>query len=75
MDAVGEGWDFPRVSVNMFKTTSSLEDAAEFLYPTDTLDPESCLEQAFLSPRNILVDDFNNLMLEKLPGEIGMHSS
>jgi hypothetical protein len=38
VDAVGEGWDFPRVSVNMFKTTSSLEDAAEFLYPTDTLE-------------------------------------
>jgi PIF1-like helicase len=70
VDAVGEGWDTPKVSVDMFKTTTSLEDAAEFLYPAETLaDPESCLEQAFLSPRNILVDDFNNLMLEKLPGE------
>jgi hypothetical protein len=69
VDTVGEGWDTPKVSVDMFKTTTSLEDAAEFLYPTSTLeDPQSCLQQAFLSPRNILVDDFNNLMLEKLPG-------
>jgi len=73
VDAVGEGWDSPKVSVDMFKTTTSLEDAAEFLYPAKTLEnPESCLDQAFLFPRNVLVDDFNNLVLGKLPGEISM---
>lgn len=74
VDAIGEGWDLPKVSLDMFKTTTSLEDAAEFLYPAEILEkPESCLMQAFLSPRNILVDDFNNLILGKLPGEIGMY--
>jgi hypothetical protein len=74
VDAIGEGWDTPRISIDIFKTTTSLEDAAEFLYPTETLEnPESCLEQAFLSPRNILVDDFNNLMLSKLSGETSMY--
>ena len=74
VDAVGEGWDSPKVSVDMFETTPSLEDAAEFLYPAETLEkPESCLEWAFLSSRNMLVDNFNNLVLGKLSGEISMH--
>jgi hypothetical protein len=71
VDVVGEGWNTPNVSVDMFKTTTSLEFAAEFLYPAGTLEnPEKCLDQAFLSPRNVLVDDFNNLVLGMLTGEL-----
>jgi hypothetical protein len=71
VDVVGEGWNTPYVSVDMFKTTTSLEFAAEFLYPAGTLENlENCLDQACLSPRNVLVDDFNNLVLGKLTGEL-----
>ena len=74
VDAVGEGWDLPQVPIDMFKTTTSLEDVAEFLFSSETLqNPEVCLHRAFLSPRNILVDDFNNLVLGKLPEEMCMY--
>jgi hypothetical protein len=58
----------------MFKTTTSLEDAAEFLFSAEALqNSEVCLCCAFLGPWNVLVDDFNNLVLKKLPGEICMY--
>jgi hypothetical protein len=77
VDAVGEGLDIPRVSLDMFDVTSSLEAAAEFLYPEEALQiwTELCLRRAFLSPRNVLVDDFNDLVLAKLPGEMSMNIS
>jgi hypothetical protein len=74
VDAVGEGLDNSQVSLDLFETTTTLEDAAEFLYPTETLqNPESCLGRAFLAPRNVLVDDFNELILTKLPGKSCMY--
>jgi hypothetical protein len=75
VDAVGVGWNEPKVSLDLFDSTTSLETAADFLYPDDILqNPEQCLQRAFLSPRNIFVDDFNSLVLNRLPGEESMCS-
>jgi hypothetical protein len=74
VDAVGEGTNNSQVSLDLFQTTTTLEDAAEFLYPMEILqNPESCLGRAFLAPRNVLVDDFNDLILTKLSGNSCMY--
>ena len=68
LDAIGKGWNSPKLSFDIFETTASLEDAAEILYHAQTMkNPESCLECDFLSPGKVLVDDFNTLMSGKLP--------
>jgi len=46
--------------------------AVDFLFPPHILnDPMACLFRAFLSPRNIFVDEFNDIMLDALPGDYG----
>lgn len=67
---IGDGWDRPRVTLPLFGQIGTLEEAANFLYPPEALDDaEVCMKYTFLSPRNALVDEFNGLMLERLPGE------
>jgi hypothetical protein len=69
IDNIGENTDTDRVSVGFLRTTIAIDDAIQFLYPLHVLtDPESCLKRAFLSPRNIYMDEFNNTILDMLPG-------
>lgn len=70
IDSVGDGWDMPEVSLPMFSQINTLEEAADVLYPDELLsDWQACLQRAFISPRNILVDEFNHTILDRLPGE------
>lgn len=70
IDTVGDGWNLPEVSLPIFAHIDSLEEAAELLYPDQLLaDWRTCLQRAFISPRNILVDEFNHIILDHIPGE------
>jgi hypothetical protein len=69
IDNIGENTDTDRVSVGFLRTTIAIDNAIQFLYPLHVLtNLESCLKQAFLSPQNIYVDEFNNTILNMLPG-------
>ena len=70
VDRIGEDYVHPSVSLDLLATVPSVNDCIDFLYPPDVLlDPLACLKRAFLSPKNIPVDDFNIKVLDRLPGE------
>jgi hypothetical protein len=70
IDDIGENTSSERVSLSLLCRTASELDAIEFLYPSSILgDPTACLRRAFLSPRNIYVDSFNQSILDRLPSE------
>jgi hypothetical protein len=73
VDRVGEQSSPARQSLPLLCCTTNVEDAIPFLFPPDILQqPLACLDRAFLSPRNIFVDEFNNKILDSLPGDFGM---
>ncbi|KAG2346273.1 hypothetical protein BDR05DRAFT_959900 [Suillus weaverae] len=42
---------------------NNINNAVDFLFPPHVLDdPTACLQRAFLSPRNIFVDEFNDII-------------
>jgi hypothetical protein len=56
----------------MIDCINDLDDARLFLFPPNILNnPFLALKRAFLSPRNIYVDEFNDLILQHLPGNMG----
>jgi hypothetical protein len=70
VDNIGDNWEQSEVTLPLFTHTNSMEEAANFIYPNEILaDWATCLKRAFLSPRNILVDEFNQLILDRLPGD------
>lgn len=73
VDNIGENYNENHVSVEILTRIWTIEDAVSFLYPPDVLsDPAKCLKRAFLSPKNIFVDEFNDHILHILPGEEGI---
>jgi hypothetical protein len=76
VDTVGEDCSRTRQSLQLITHITDIHDAVDFLFPPHILqDPASCLQRAFLSPRNAFVDEFNDIMLEALPGDYGEHRS
>lgn len=72
VDNIGEDHQNPRTSVEILTRLNSIDDAIAFLYPPEVLnDPARCLKRAFLSPKNIFVDEFNSHILNILPDEEG----
>lgn len=68
IDSIGEDTSGNRRQLPLLQSSTNLDDAANFLFSNDILqDPETCLTRAFLSPRHILVDDFNDTILSRLP--------
>lgn len=54
----------------MIGDVHDVNDAVDHLFPPHILqDPEECIQCAFLSPRNIIVDEFNDVVLDALPGD------
>jgi hypothetical protein len=52
-----------------------IEEAADFLFPVNVLaDPTRATLHSFLSPIDIRVDEFNQLMMDRISGEEGMSS-
>jgi hypothetical protein len=53
--------------------TTNFDDT---IHPPHVLqDVEICLQHAFLSPLNVYVNEFNDTILEKLPGDFQSYSS
>lgn len=56
----------------MIDCINTLDEARLFLFPPDVLNnPFHALKRAFLSPRNVYVDEFNEIILHHLPGIMG----
>jgi hypothetical protein len=76
IDNIGEDFVNPERSLSIIECINSLDDARHFLFPPHILqNPFLALKRAFLSPLNIYVDEFNEMMLDHLPGEIGKSSA
>ena len=74
VDHIGEDYMSSTVSLHLLHRLPSLRECIQFLYPLDILvDPLACLKRAFLTPKNVAVDDFNVNILDRLPGEECMH--
>lgn len=68
VDRIGEDHVNQQVSLDILEPVHNMEDCIQFLFPPDIItNPLLCLKHAFLSPRNISVDDFNNKVLDRLP--------
>jgi hypothetical protein len=68
VDVIGEDHTHDHTSLDILQTVPNLAGAVQFLYPLNILSlPVQCLKRAFLSPRNMYVDDFNALILARLP--------
>jgi hypothetical protein len=69
IDRIGEGYE-QRLSLTLLDQVHTLEDARGFLFPADILsDPQAAVRRSFLSPLNRFVDEFNDTILDSLPGE------
>jgi hypothetical protein len=72
MDHIGDDFNNPLPSLHIIQCVNMLEEARLFLFPPLVLsNPFTALKRAFLSPRNIFVDEFNEIILQHLPGNIG----
>jgi hypothetical protein len=69
IDRIGEGYE-QTVSLTLLNRVESLADARSFLFPPEILsNPQAAVRRSFLSPLNKFVDEFNDIMLDCLPGE------
>ncbi|CAD6956442.1 unnamed protein product [Tilletia caries] len=77
VDRIGD--DYSRNSIDpttFFDNVDSLQLAKDFLFPPDVLsNPRSVISRCFLTPLNINVDEFNDMVLDDLPGEYSMSSA
>jgi PIF1-like helicase len=72
IDQIGEDYEHHHTSVGIVSRIETIDEAVSFLYPPDILcDPPKCLKRALLSLKNMYVDEFNNHVLDILPGEPG----
>ena len=71
VDAIGLDAKSKPVDLTPFlRPLTSLEDVEAFLFPPNVLaDPTLCVQRSFLSPVNVNVDEFNAIILSRLPGE------
>lgn len=69
VDSIGQGvqeeeQSLTEVTLDLIEQVESLEEIIDFLFPHTILNEyEEVSKQAFLSPLNIYVDEFNSLLL------------
>lgn len=69
VDDIGQDTSQQRRQLPLLQNTTDVNDCVEFLFPHERLnDANYCLSTAFLSPRHMYVDEFNDIILERLPG-------
>ena len=74
VDDISEDTSQQRRQLPLLQNTTNVDDVVEFLFPLERLqDIHYCLSTAFLSPRHVYVDEFNNIILERLPGNKSKH--
>ena len=72
VDEIGEDTSGQRRKLLLLRNMTNVNEAVEFLFPCERLtDANYCLTTAFLSPRHIYVDEFNDTILECLASEKG----
>jgi hypothetical protein len=70
LDNAGENYIDDKVCLNILEAVFSIDECVQFLFPLDVLaNPLASLKRAFLSPKNLQVDEFNSCVLNKLLGE------
>ena len=75
MDKIGEDVSGNRQTLLLLHSTFNVNDAVNFLFPPDVLhQPHLCLQRAFLSPRNIFIDKFNETIMLSMPDDYGSYS-
>jgi ATP-dependent DNA helicase PIF1 len=68
VDRIGEDHAHASTSLDIITAVADVPDAIRFLYSYNILaQPHLCLKRAFLTPRNANVDEFNALILQRLP--------
>ncbi len=56
------------IQLDMVQTVDTVNELIDFVYD-DLSDVESCAKKAILSGTNANIDDLNNMVLERIPGE------
>ena len=75
MDKIGEDVSGNQQTLLLLHSTFNVNDAVNFLFPPDVLhQPHLCLQCAFLSPRNIFIDKFNETIMLSMPDDYGSYS-
>jgi hypothetical protein len=70
-DSIGEDAEGSRdIILQHLPRTYDLEDGLSWLYPNEILlRPDLCIKRSFLAVLNARVDEINDRMLDRLPGE------
>jgi len=74
VDQIGDGVPpFDRdISLQHLSQVETMDQAADFLFPPDVLaDSTRATRHSYLSPYNARVDEFNQLMMNRIPGAEG----
>ena|ERR1700722_11040151 len=67
VDFIGKDSSQNQVALDFLQPVLTLQDAAAFLFTPDVLqDPVRCLNCVFLTPKNVVVDEFNAMILQLL---------
>ncbi|KAL6303922.1 hypothetical protein BKA93DRAFT_734305, partial [Sparassis latifolia] len=70
VDTISEDTSGNEVFLEIIQNVANIDQAIDFLFPPHVLDdPIECLNHAFLSPKNVVVDELNAAMLDMLSGE------
>jgi hypothetical protein len=74
VDSIGEDAEGCRnIVLQHLPTIPDAQQALAWLYPAHILEqPHVCIRRAFLSTLNARVDEFNQTVLDQLPGEQGI---
>lgn len=73
VDSIGEGANkqdqlSTDISLNLIDEIGTYEEVIAYLFPSTIVDNyDEISKRSFLSPLNVHVDEFNNLMLQQLP--------
>ncbi|KAE8230465.1 hypothetical protein CF326_g4535 [Tilletia indica] len=70
VDHIGDDYHQHPIDMSLyFAQATSLQDAMNFLFPPNVLsDPRRVVSRCFLTPLNVNVDEFNDMVSEHLPG-------
>ncbi|KAE8237278.1 hypothetical protein A4X13_0g8847 [Tilletia indica] len=70
VDLIGDDYHQHPIDMSLyFAQATSLQDAMSFLFPPNVLsDPRRVVNRCFLTPLNVNVDEFNDMVSEHLPG-------
>jgi hypothetical protein len=70
VDHIGEDCSGDQQNLAPIAETTNFNNTVGFLFPSHVLrDPDICLQCAFLSPLNVYINEFNDKILDELPGD------